>query len=154
MSLTQDEQIEVMRSLGAKATAWLTGVGHETSIRGNTSIPRNEDGVTYNAKEVCRYMVEERRRRKREQGEVDALEAKRRLEAEKLTLDILRIQKRLVPVEETQEFFGELLQNMRSFGEVLQRDYGSEALLLLNELLAGMEANVDRWVETIQDKDE
>lgn len=147
-----------MKRLTGRATAWLLGLASIRSLSDNMSIPRNED-KTYNAQDVLRYAAEDRRRRKDRPGDQDRIAAnsgdaspldfKRSLEAQKLQLEILKLEKQLVPVSETAEFFGEMCSRLRRFGEVLQRDYGPQALVLLNELLGGMESHIDRWTESV-----
>lgn len=169
-TLSVHQQIGVMQRLNLQTVAWLLGLTSARTLTQNMRLERNQDG-TVDARKVLEYATTLRYRRtdrpgdvarmQREQVEVEvdastigALDHKRMLEAQKIELEILRMQKELVPVDQTVEFFGELSARLRSFGETLQRDFGPNALLLLNELLTGMEAHVERWVESVRDSDD
>ncbi len=79
----------------------------------------------------------------------DALEYKRRLEAKKLEIQLMAMDKTIISVATADEFFSLLTARLRDLGELLQRQYGRDALGLLNEALDDIEATIQRWRATI-----
>ena len=141
-------QIESLKSLTPAAASWLLGYRSTTSLRTSATLPRNEDG-TYDAAALLAWKIAEVTRNKAEATAVvptdDALEYKRRLEAKKLEIQLLELEKLVVPTAMVQNFTELLMSRIRSLGEVLQRQYGRDALLMLNETIEDLESTIGRW---------
>ncbi|MDA0661102.1 MAG: hypothetical protein O3C60_20055 [Planctomycetota bacterium] len=140
-------QIESLKSLTPAAAAWLMNYRSTTSLRTSATLPRNEDG-TYDAAALLAWKIAEVTRNKAEAAATipdDALEYKRRLEAKKLEIQLLELEKLVVPTAMVQNFTELLMSRIRSLGEVLQRQYGRDALLMLNETIEDLESTIGRW---------
>lgn len=163
--LTGDQQITEMMVLTQKAAAWLLGYSAPVMLSNNLSVPRSPDG-SYNARDLTKYHAEDRLRRKDRPGDRDrigmaeaaegggALELKRLLEARKIQLQLLEMEKTVVPVKQVDEFFSALSARLRAFGDVLQRNYGAESVVLLNEALDDVDQTVMRWQAAVSQEDE
>ncbi|MDA0661043.1 MAG: hypothetical protein O3C60_19745 [Planctomycetota bacterium] len=129
-----------------RAAAWLLGYRSTSSLQTSPTLPRNEDG-SFNAAKLVAWREEEVHRRTKLTLPVEnsALEYKRRLEAKKLEIQLLEMEKSIISVEVTDQFFSLLTGRLRDLGELLQRQYGRDALALLNEALDDIEATIQRW---------
>lgn len=144
-----------MENLSRVSVAWLLSMRTISSMDNRTDIPRNPDN-TYNARDVVAHVMDLERRKKLHPttDEDSALEAKRRLEAQKIQLQILEMRKKVVPVSQTTDLFNCFTSRMRQLGETLQRQYGPDALALLNEAILDAERNVGRWHEQLAMNDD
>lgn len=157
--LTGDDQILEMQVLTQKAAAWLLGYASPALLSGNLSVPRERDG-SYNAREIVRYYVEDRQRSKNrkpaEQVELEgsAKEIKTRLEAQKLRIQLAEMEKSVVPVKLADKYFSLIGSRLRQFGDVLQRAFGSESVVMLNETLDDIDAAIKQWQLEISIEDD
>lgn len=166
--LTAEEQIQTMHRLKRGAVAWLLGHKSPAALVANAApdLRRNLDGKTYDAREVMRYHVENRRRRSDRPGDRDriakqndpeqmvldglALERKRVLEARKLEIQILELERQVFPIAVADEFFATIVARLKSLGDSLQRQHGREALGLLNEAIDDMTRTVSNWRSSME----
>lgn len=145
------EQIDVMRSLGQGAVAWLLGVSVRT-VRDTQSIPRNKDG-SYDAADVLRWSKDKVESSFSAAGDdpllVDGgdspnLERYRAAKADLAEMDAAERRGQLVEIEKFESWWqSEIASPLVKAVELLHAKYGDEAAAIVEGVLQRAEAAIE-----------
>ena len=141
------DQISVMRQLSAAAASWLLDIPETTLRQQLRTYPA--DRGKYNARELLRIVVGAAA----ESVEVtDESTAKNKLASEKARVAELRrleMEGALVPLAELTGDLGAIVQRLRVLGETLQRNFGREAVEMLNHALDDCQRHIEHIDEPL-----
>lgn len=131
------EQKGILSRMTPQTAAWL--LGRQTRLLRRHQPPRNPDG-TYDATELVQWWIEHERRDAVERAATDGAtdSAKARLmaaNAMQAEMETARMQGSLVDRSMVRDFLGKLSGVMRQAGDKLQREFGREALEILNDAI-------------------
>lgn len=131
------EQKAILSRLTQQSAAWL--LGKTTRFLRDHQPARNADG-TYDGPTLLEWMVARERleavEKEAADGGADSAKA-RILEAKAIQeeLEVQREQRKLVDREQIHAFLAQLSGTLRSAGDKLQREFGREALEILNDAI-------------------
>jgi hypothetical protein len=154
---TSDRQIRELHRAPEAVARWILG-NHFDGAESLTGSPRNQDG-TYNLRELTRWATARHKanpRRVRAPDATDmsiecdgdgmgALHRKRLLEGRRIELQLVELERQVVPMQFVDDFFDLVDDRLRQLAADLTERFGAEAKTLAHETIDDMNASAAKW---------